>query len=478
LTPLTPKSGPPGRSSTVAVALSFLWPGLGQWYLGRPRLAAVFAFPIVVAAVGLALLAAGGIEGLAASLLDPTFDIALIVLIVLAGLWRLASMTEVLGSSGRIGSPGRGKLRATFASLAIIVVAVHGLAGYYTWSFYDASSQIFDTSPPPTLPVVANSSPTPYATVLAGSTPQATPSATPTPDKRLTVLLTGIDSGEGRDHALNDSMIVVSLDEVTNQVAMVSFPRDLSNLPLYSGSTYAPKLNSLMTAAYLDPSRYPDGPAGTLTNELGYLLGVPVDYYASIDLTGFVALIDAVGGVDIVNPKPISDPTFGDLGFHGFYLTAGPHHLDGRYALAYVRSRKGPGDSDFTRAARQQDVLVALKKKLTDPAMLPRLPSILQVASRTIRTNFPSNQVSSLLQLAKQVSNPAVTKVVLGPPYSYSPPLSQTNGVYELDLYLSKIEALSVKLFGQGSRYWSATATPSPGAQLWPASGLAPAVAW
>jgi polyisoprenyl-teichoic acid--peptidoglycan teichoic acid transferase len=465
------------------MALSFLWPGLGQWYLGRPRAAALFALPIVVVAVGLALLAAGGVEGLAASLLDPSFDIALIVLIVLAGAWRLASMTEVLGSSGRIGSPNRAKLKATFASLAIVVVAVHGLAGYYTWSFYDASTQIFDTSPPPTLPIVSNGSPSPYPTEFGGS-PGPTPSATPTPDQRLTVLLTGIDSGEGRDHALNDSMIVISLDETTNQVAMLSFPRDLSNLPLYSGGTYAPKLNSLMTAAYLDPSRYPDGPAGTLTNELGYLLGIPVDYYASINLDGFVAMIDAVGGVDIVNPKPISDPTFGDLGFKGFYLTAGPHHLDGRYALAYVRSRKGPGDSDFTRAARQQDVLVALKKKLTSPAMLPRLPAILQVASKTIRTNFPSNQVSSLIQLAKEVSNPTVTKVVLGPPYSYSPPLSQTNGVYTLDLYLSKLEALSVRLFGQDSRYWSPTPAssptpaPSPGAQLLPPSSLVSALPW
>ncbi len=76
-------------------------------------------------------------------------------------------------------------------------------------------------------------------------------------------------------------------------------------------------------------------------------------------------MIDAVGGVTVDNPKAINDPRYDWLdGTSGFYLDAGKVHLNGRKALAYVRSRQGIGDTDFTRAARQQQVLVALRNKL------------------------------------------------------------------------------------------------------------------
>lgn len=85
----------------------------------------------------------------------------------------------------------------------------------------------------------------------------------------------------------------------------------------------------------------------SLVKEMGFLLGAPVHYYAAIDLAGFQRMIDLVDGVTVDNPRAIDDPS-------GFKLSAGTHRLDGRTALAYVRSRKGLGDSDFSRARRQQ----------------------------------------------------------------------------------------------------------------------------
>ena len=143
------------------------------------------------------------------------------------------------------------------------------------------------------------------------------------------------------------------------QAVMLSIPRDISNFPLYSGGRFRGKINSLMTAATNDPKRFPDGPVLTLTREIGYLIGVPINYYAAINLNGFQKMVDLVGGVDIDNPRWINDPLYDWFdGTSGFRLSAGHHHLDGRKALAYVRSRQGAGDSDFTRAARQQQVLV------------------------------------------------------------------------------------------------------------------------
>ena len=84
-------------------------------------------------------------------------------------------------------------------------------------------------------------------------------------------------------------------------------------------------------------------------------------------------------------------------------MSAGKHHLDGRTALAYVRSRQGVGDNDFNRARRQQQVLLALREQLTKPENLPQIPGLLDAAGDTIRTNFPSERVGEMIDLAQRV---------------------------------------------------------------------------
>ncbi len=109
-------------------------------------------------------------------------------------------------------------------------------------------------------------------------------------------------------------------------------------------------------------------------------------------------------------------------GTHGFTLKAGKVKLDGRTALAYVRSRQGVGDSDFTRAARQQQLLVALRAKLTSPDMLPKLPDIIKVAGDTVRTNLPTDNLDEYIGLARKIDTKSIKQYVLGPPYSIHPP--------------------------------------------------------
>jgi LCP family protein required for cell wall assembly len=286
----------------------------------------------------------------------------------------------------------------------------------------------------------------------------------PTPGgDRVTFLLTGVDSGHDRAHALTDTLLVASLDRRTNKAVMLSIPRDISNFPLYSGGTFHGKINSLMSTAGNDPKRFPDGPVLTLTREIGYLIGVPINYYAAINLDGFQKMVDLVGGVDVDNPKLINDPRYDWFdGTSGFTLSPGVHHLNGRKALAYVRSRQGVGDSDFTRAARQQQVLVALRAKLGTAGLLEKLPALLKVAGQTIRTDFPPGQVRDYLVLASGVSDKAIERHVLGPPYAIHPPTDSTGGVYTLIFNLKKLAALSMKVFGDDSAYKSGPAGSVP----------------
>jgi LCP family protein required for cell wall assembly len=333
-----------------------------------------------------------------------------------------------------------------------VVLVSHGVLGYYAWSFYDFGTTVFVGEPGPD--ATTNPSPDPSADPEYEATPIATPL---TRESRITILLTGIDAAPTRTTALTDTLLVLTIDPTTGKSAMISFPRDIAQFPLWDGRTFNGKINSLMTFARNHPADFPDGPLPTLIKELGFLLGTPIHYYAAVDLGGFVKLIDAVGGITVTVERPIADGLYDwlDGSPRGFFLGSGPQTLDGRTALAYVRSRRGAGDNDFNRAARQQQLLLALRAKLTDPVMLPKIPEVLELASAMIRTNFPPDRIDEMLSLAGGVDDATVARYVLRPPtYSEHPPTNTTGGTYILRLHLAEVAKLSIQLFGEESSYY------------------------
>ena len=252
---------------------------------------------------------------------------------------------------------------------------------------------------------------------------EATPAVTPdSATARINILLMGVDTEQTRQTELTDTLMVASIDPTNSDVALISFPRDISNFPLSDGRKYKGKINSLMTWARNHPDEFPDGPMPTLVKELSFLLGAPIHYYAALDLAGFRRVIDTVGGVTVDVQKALNDPRYDWMdGRRGFRISAGKHTLDGETALAYVRSRYSAGDNDFNRARRQQQVLLALRKQLTTIEMLPKITDLMEVAGDTIRTNFPSERIEEMIQLASGVDNDSVRSVVLGPPYAKNP---------------------------------------------------------
>jgi LCP family protein required for cell wall assembly len=456
---------PTDRSVAIAVGLSAVWPGLGQWYSRRWRIGLIFAVPIAVLLLIILWSMRDGLDVFAARLLVPTFAMLLLIGIVLAGAIRLVSMAHAYRTTAS--SAGvRGAWVVRWAVLlGIVVVAIHAYLAFNLLAFFNAGNTIYGISP--NTGVLPFDSPSPGDS-LGGITipsPQDTPQSS---SARINVLLVGADSGLGYNHALTDTLIVVSVDPVAKTVAMLSLPRDTAQVPMYNGGTYNGKINSLMTDAQLNPKQYPDGPLDTLKNEVGYLVGLKIHYVAFINLAGFQKMVDAVGGVDVNVLKPINDPgyEFPDwliTGKRGFFLTTGMHHLNGRIALAFVRSRMGAGDNDFTRAARQQQILIAIRQKLTSPSMLTQLPDVLNALAGSIRTDMPPDQVPDLVALSKQISDSSIKRYVLGPPYAVHPPDNQTGGVYILKLDMARIAKLSIQLFGSDSRYYTPPSTsPSP----------------
>lgn len=439
------------RSRSLAVALSFLWPGLGHWYIGRRRAALTYALPVIVVLGIVALRAIQGVDTFAISLFDPSFALTVIALTIALGAWRLLAMSDAAAQQGRRVGAGR-PTQLTLVALGLIAILAHGVVVYYAYSFYSAGSRIFIGGSHADDDYANGLNATPGPSELWEATPFATPQ---TATSRVTVVLTGIDHTGTRTEALNDTLLIASINPLTEAISMVSFPRDVTEFPLYNGGTYHGKINSLMQWAAAHPNDFPDGPLPTLVHELSYLLGIPIHYYAAVDLDGFRRMIDAVGGVSVNVQRAIDDPSYSWLdGSHGFSLSAGVHTLDGPTALAYVRSRKGDGDNDFTRAGRQQQLLLALRAKVTDPSVLARLPDLLGVAGDTIRTDFPADRIAEMIAITKQVDSDAVKRVVLQPPmYSVHPPNRSTGGIYTLTLNLDALARLSVDWFGADSRF-------------------------
>jgi LCP family protein required for cell wall assembly len=209
-----------------------------------------------------------------------------------------------------------------------------------------------------------------------------------------------------------------------------------------------------MTDVTNHPARYRDKPLVELARELGFLVGAPIHYYAAVDLAGFRTLVDAVGGVTITTDQAVDDPTYAWLdGRRGFTLSAGTHALDGASALAYVRARSTTEDNDVGRSRRQQEVLLALLRKLTTPSMLPKIQQLVGLAGDTLRTNFPSDQISDMFDLESGIDTSSVTQIVLGPPYSVRLPGGQTDGIASFRLDLDQVATLSNTIFGSESTY-------------------------
>jgi len=252
--------------------------------------------------------------------------------------------------------------------------------------------------------------------------PETSAPTGPTPDpwdgaSRVNILIIGLDSSDwraGEGAPRSDSMILFTLDPVTQSAGMVSIPRDLwVNIPGFDHG----KIN---TAYQLGESfKLPDGGPGLAMKTVEHFLGVPVHYYAQIDFASFEYFIDEIDGVKVDVPHKIKIDIYGDERGE-IKIKPGVQTLSGAYALAYARARHTEG-GDFDRAQRQQQIILAMQTRILKYDMIPLLiakgPALYTELSSGINTNLSLEEVFQLAWIVQNIDPEDILTGIIGSEY-------------------------------------------------------------
>ncbi|HEX6110180.1 MAG TPA: LCP family protein, partial [Ktedonobacteraceae bacterium] len=339
--------------------------------------------------------------------------------------------------------------RIAVSIFLLLLVVVGGLAGYYYYNFSAPVSHIVgqqvtrlkgDEDPN----AVRNG-----ADILSGP--------------RINILLLGSDTdqkftnADGSHNYLAQSDIVVTIDPATKSVGMLSIPRDFW-IRIGNGMHKLDEAYSLGGPA-IGSGAY--SPGGVALSRLTIVqdFGIPINYYAWVGLDGFVKVIDTVGGVDVDVLHPITDDNYPDdvgnktgdiFAYKRLYIPPGPQHLSGPEALEYVRSRHADLVGDFSRSARQQQVLSALKTKLNNPDIVSKLPEIASDLNGYVKTDMQLTDVFKLMNFARGLNANSINRVILGPPYSADGTTPDGQSVVFPDC--GKIVPVIAQMFALGNR--------------------------
>lgn len=230
--------------------------------------------------------------------------------------------------------------------------------------------------------------------------------------ERVNVLLLGVDQRDDEyERGLptrSDTLIVVSIDPVQKSAAMISFPRDLWVMIPGFGEE---RINVAYRTGEL--RRVDGGGAGLAARTVEHNFGLVVPYYATIDFRGFQEVVGTLGGLVIDVPRPLRDDEYptDDYGLERIYFAPGPQIMDGPTALKYARTRHQ--DSDFSRMARQQQVLLGTRDRALRLNMLPRLPALLDQGTRAVQTNFSATELLGLARLMTEIESTGVGTLVI-----------------------------------------------------------------
>lgn len=252
---------------------------------------------------------------------------------------------------------------------------------------------------------------------------------------RTNILILGIGGGMHAGADLTDTLMILSLNLQRHTMALMSIPRDIWS------DTLKDKINS---AYHYGEEKKKGGGLILAKATIEDVIGLQIHYGVVVDFSGFTKVIDLVDGVTVNVPEAFTDTDFpiegreedpcdGDRQLRCRYETlhfdAGVQTVNGERALKYVRSRHAEGDqgSDFSRSRRQQDVLIALKQKLTSiPIWLSpdRSVTLLRAFDDATDTDLNLGQIATVGKLLARIDRDRIQQISIED-FLVAPPLWQ-----------------------------------------------------
>ena len=226
-----------------------------------------------------------------------------------------------------------------------------------------------------------------------------------------------MDGDEGRGHhagsQLTDSIMMISLNQKTGDIAMLSLPRDLKS----HTCTRTSKINEIYWC---------NGGSGQATieqeaaanqavmAEVGRILGVEFQYFAHVNWASLIDVVEILGGITVTLDEDIND-----LYWTGAVYKAGvPYTLNGEQALGLSRARHGTVGGDFSRGASQQKILIAIKNKVFEKDLsITDFLSLASTLGDNLRTNFSLDEIKALAHLTFEFNFDSMRQLNLWPDY-------------------------------------------------------------
>ncbi len=222
----------------------------------------------------------------------------------------------------------------------------------------------------------------------------------------------------------SDTMLLVRLTPKNHEINILSIPRDtLVNLP----SIGIDKINDANV----------QGGASLAVDTVSQLLNnIQIDRYVRLDTQGFIQLVDALGGVEVIVPKPMDyvDRTQ-KLQIH---FLAGIQKLNGQHLQEYIRFRHDEL-GDIGRVQRQQSALRAILQTLTKPENIGKTPQLLEVTQKNVDTDLSIGEMLAIHNLLKDTDRKNIHMFML--PGRFSRP-----DEYPLSYWIEDSEAKSTIL--------------------------------
>ncbi len=251
--------------------------------------------------------------------------------------------------------------------------------------------------------------------------PAARPHRTPPLTDTLNVLLVGLDRRPGvKRGGRPDTIVVAALAKDTGHLGLISIPRDLFvDIPDHGPD----RINATFGAAWVAKKK----PLELLKRVVEDTLQLPIAHSLAVDLGGFEQVVDALGGVEVYVPCPIADDFIDartESGRRPLDLDDGWQYLDGSTASMYVRSRHGR--TDWSRARRQQAVLLGMKRRFTTIDGLSRVPEFWDSLGEVVTSDMTRGEVLGLVRRASRLDAFKIHGFVIG--YEQTLPIRTEDG--------------------------------------------------